>query len=176
MQRAGEEPVAAGKLIVVGPGEAGKSTLIARLSADAVNLAVNGRTVAMDHGLVRHGALTISLVGVPGQARFAPVREALAQRAAGAIWVHPEGEVPDPHTAALLCPGGGPPLPYVVYVNQRSGGGDGTGFAPPEGLAPPRRLIHGSLVERQANLAALLDAAAELLGAPGAPREEEVIG
>ena len=167
---------AAGKLIVVGPGEAGKSTLISRLTADAMNLAVNGRTVSMDHGLVRHGALRISLVGMPGQARFAPVREALALGAAGAIWVHPEGEAPDPHTAALLRSAAGPPLPYVVYVNQRSGERIAPGFEPPDGLGPPRRLIRGSLVERQANLAALLDAAAELLGATSAPREEEVIG
>lgn len=41
--------------MVVGPGEAGKSTLIARLCPGAINLHAGGRTVALDHGTLRAG-------------------------------------------------------------------------------------------------------------------------
>ena len=60
-----------GKVLVVGAAEAGKSTLIKSLSPGAINLEVNGRTVAMDHGMLRRAGSSLSLVGVPGQQRFA---------------------------------------------------------------------------------------------------------
>lgn len=137
----------AAKLIVIGPGEAGKSTLISRLVVGAVNLEVGGRTVAMDHGMLRRCGARISLVGVPGQSRFAAVRDALAVGAVGAIWVHPAGEAADSETVALLRAGAGGHLPYLVYVNQRSGTATPAGFEAPPGLAPPRAVLAGNLKE-----------------------------
>lgn len=145
--RGGHEPaLTAAKLIVVGPGEAGKSTLISRLVEGAVNLAVGGRTVAMDHGLLRRAGARLSLVGVPGQPRFAAVREALSVGAAGAIWVHPAGEEPDGETVALLGATSPAPLPYIVYVNHRAGGAVRGGFEAPPPLAPPQGVFVGDLV------------------------------
>lgn len=137
----------AAKVIVVGPGEAGKSTLIARLVRGAVNLAVGGRTVAMDHGVLRRSGAKVSLVGVPGQPRFAPVREALAVGAVGAVWVHPAGEAADAETIALLGSRRGGPLPYLVYVNHRAGAAPVAAFVAPPVLGPPRRIVVGNLVE-----------------------------
>lgn len=135
----------AAKVIVVGPGEAGKSTLIERLVEGAVNLATNGRTVAMDHGMMRRGSARLSLVGVPGQPRFTAVREALAVGAAGAVWVHPEGEEVDPDTVGLLGSLAAP-LPYLVYVNRRAGQPGGGAFRAPRSLPPPIAILGGDLV------------------------------
>jgi len=133
------------KVMVVGPSEAGKSTLIRLLSDRAVNLEYRGRTVAMDHAVLRRDGTAVSIVGVPGQPRFAPVREALSQRAAGAIWVHPAAQAPDPSTIDLLKQWV-EPLPYLVVVNQREGGSPDTAFHTPSGLPSPREIITGNLV------------------------------
>lgn len=84
------------KVLVLGPGEAGKSTLVARLCTNAVNLEVNGRTVALDHGTREYQGLTFHFFGVPGQQRFAPVQEALLAGASVALVVMPSHGTLDP--------------------------------------------------------------------------------
>jgi hypothetical protein len=162
---------AAAKLIVVGPGEAGKSTLIARLVEGAVNLAVRGRTVAMDHGMLRRAGARLSLVGVPGQSRFAAVREALSVGAVGAVWVHPAGEAADAETAALLGSTRPAPLPYLVYVNHRAGASLPSGFEAPPLLAPPRGVFAGDLAD--SDLGDLIDSVWTLSGLAPAGWQKE---
>lgn len=133
------------KVVVVGPAEAGKSTLIRLLTERAMNVAVRGRTVAMDHGLLWRNGEMVTVVGVPGQPRFAPVREVLSQRARGAIWVHPAGQAPDQPTVELLnndCRA----VPYLVVVNQRDGEAGREAFQTPNGLRLPSHVIAGDLV------------------------------
>ncbi|MCP4902225.1 MAG: hypothetical protein GY906_35105 [bacterium] len=50
-----------GKALVVGAAEAGKSTLIKAISPTAMNLAVNGRTVAMDHATLERSSRRLSV-------------------------------------------------------------------------------------------------------------------
>ena len=140
------------KVVVVGAAEAGKSTLIAVLCQGSVNLDVRGRTVAMDHGMLRRGETRLSLVGVPGQVRFAGVREALLAGAAAAVWVHAAAAEVDLPTAELLQPAA---LPYLVYVNLH-GRAAGAWPAPPIELPPPRAVIVGDLLDpARAELGAL---------------------
>lgn len=153
-------PVA--KLVVLGPGEAGKSTLISLLTRGAVNLAVGGRTVAMDHGALQVGDWRLSVVGMPGQARFAPVREALFRGAAAAVWVHPAGTEPDVSTVALLDSGNRAVPPYVVYENER-GGEPGEAFVAPLGVPAPRAIIRANLLSTRPRLEELLAALAGCL-------------
>ncbi len=131
------------KVVVIGAGEAGKSTLISALCPGSINLEVRGRTVAMDHGMLRRGETYLSIVGVPGQARFAGVREALFTGAAAAVWVHAAGTEADGPTAELLLPAA---LPYLVYVNLL-GRASGAWPATPAGLPPPRAVIVGDLID-----------------------------
>jgi hypothetical protein len=135
--------VRAGKILVLGEAEAGKSTLISALSPGAMNLEVNGRTVAMDHGTLDLDGCPLSLVGVPGQRRFAPVREALAAGALGVVWVHRHGRRVDDETARLvaeLCCDG---IPYLVFINRPLSSPDGDGWERPEGLPKPRAVVAG---------------------------------
>jgi signal recognition particle receptor subunit beta len=135
----------AAKILIVGAPEAGKSTLVRLVAERSLNLEHRGRTVALDHGILRSGPQTLSLVGVPGQERFAVVREALAVRATGAVWVHRPSASPDPSTVALLR-GLGQEVPYLVLVNERRDDSPSTGFPAPADLPPPREVIHGDLL------------------------------
>ena len=140
------------KVLVVGAGEAGKSTLIKALVPGAMNLEVDGRTVAMDHAVLTRGSDMLSLVGVPGQERFAPVRQVLATGAVCAIWVHRAGQPIDTSTVELLSGIAGRGVPYVVFVNRDDFGTDEDGWQAPVGLAPPEAVFVGNLLSPDKNL------------------------
>jgi signal recognition particle receptor subunit beta len=146
-----------GKVLVVGAAEAGKSTLIRALCPGAVNLEVNGRTVAMDHATLSRDGMVLSLVGVPGQPRFEPVREVLAFGARCAVWVHRAGGAPDPLTASLVARLAERQVPYLVYVNHHRGL-DGSGWPAPAGLSAPHAVVEGDLLGRDGNVGDLVDA------------------
>jgi hypothetical protein len=129
-------------VLVVGAAEAGKSTLIRALSPTAVNLAVNGRTVAMDHASLIRGERVLSLVGVPGQPRFQAVREVLAAGARCAVWVHRAGTPRDPATVGLVASLSQRGVPYLVLVNRWAGeGGEADGWSPAPAQAPPHAVL-----------------------------------
>lgn len=134
------------KVVVVGAAEAGKSTLIAALCDGTMNLAVDGRTVAMDHGTLRRGGDLVAVVGVPGQERFEDVRLVLVEGACGAVWVQRASEPADPATASLLAAAG---MPYIVVLNHQVSS-PAVEWRPPPGLRPPRAVIEGDLARPRA--------------------------
>lgn len=140
------------KVLVVGAGEAGKSTLIKALVPGAMNLEVGGRTVAMDHAVLTRGADGLALIGVPGQKRFAPVRQVLATGAVCAIWVHRAGQPIDASTVELISGIAGRGVPYVVFVNRDDLGTDEDGWRVPAGLAPPEAVFVGNLLSPDESL------------------------
>jgi len=152
------------KVVVVGRAEAGKSTLVNALTARAMNLAVRGRTVGMDHGLLERGADALALVGLPGQKRFAPVRDVLVSGARGALFVHPAGEAYDPATVALLSGHVLRNVPYLVFVNRREATPAGVAEEPPPGLRPPKAILSGDLAQPGPILRDLQEATWRLLG------------
>ncbi len=131
-----------GKVVILGAAEAGKSTLITTLCPNSMNLHVDGRTVAMDHGMLSRGSSCLSLVGVPGQQRFAAVRDALVAHALAAVWVHAAGAETDLSTTELIRRTA---LPYLVYVNLHGrGGGE---WLTPTVLRRPRAVLVGDLLD-----------------------------
>jgi signal recognition particle receptor subunit beta len=132
-----------GKVVVLGPAEAGKSTLIQALTRSPMNLAVRGRTVSMDHGMLERDGVSLSIVGVPGQERFAPVRASLLEGACAAVWVHPAGTLLDQTTATTVTELAARGIPHVVFVNERRGSTDGDGWHPDAHLPIPREVIRG---------------------------------
>jgi hypothetical protein len=140
------------KVLVVGAGEAGKSTLIGALDPRAVNLAVGGRTVAMDHATLERPGWLVSLVGVPGQPRFAPVRESLVAGAAVAVWVHRAGGPVDGQTSALVGALAESGVEYMVVVNHPGDGVGHDGWRPPRDCPLPREVVSCNLVQPGAAL------------------------
>lgn len=138
------------KVLVLGAGEAGKSTLIRALCPQAMNLEVRGRTVAMDHAtLVAHGQ-RLALIGVPGQQRFAPVREALAAGTAAAVWVHRAGSGVDPESAELVAQIAGKGVPYLVVVNFHGSPQGDDGWSQPASCPVPHAVVAGDLLSSRA--------------------------
>ncbi len=162
-----------GKVLVVGAAEAGKSTLIGALSPKAVNLAVNGRTVAMDHATLDRDGRSLQLIGVPGQERFEPVREVLAAGARCALWVHRAGGAFDRATARLVASLATRGMPYVVYVNRPTGSGDGPGWVPPDGFPVPRAVLAGNPCAAGGSLEPLCDAIWRVVDGDPAPVSEK---
>jgi signal recognition particle receptor subunit beta len=147
-----------GKVVVLGPAEAGKSTLIQALTRSPVNLAVRGRTVAMDHGMLERDGVSLSIVGVPGQERFAPVRTSLIEGAHVAIWVHPAGEQVDPTTAATVTELAALGVPHMVVLNEREGSASAEGWNPDAGLPQPRAVVRGDVTRSREAVGAVKEA------------------
>ncbi|MEP0774488.1 MAG: 50S ribosome-binding GTPase [Acidobacteriota bacterium] len=121
------------KVVVLGPGEAGKSTLIARLCPDAINLHAGGRTVALDHGTLQAEGVRLHFFGVPGQERFAEVQETLLRGAHLGVVVVSTGQQVDPLThrwSERLAAAG---VPLLLVVNLI----DGVRPAVSEAMLPP---------------------------------------
>lgn len=153
-----------GKVLVVGAGEAGKSTLIRVLCPEAMNLEVRGRTVAMDHATLTARGRRLALVGVPGQQRFAPVREALARGTAAAIWVHRAGGGVDPDSAELVAQLAAKGVPYVVVINSEGPPQGHDGWSQPTSCPAPRAVVAGDLLSSPAFVGELERVLWEMVG------------
>lgn len=70
------------KILIAGPHNAGKSTLVRSLCANAVSVDRVGTTVALDHGRLDRNGVSAELFGAPGQERF----ERVARHVAAGAW------------------------------------------------------------------------------------------
>jgi uncharacterized protein len=75
------------KVLVTGPFNAGKTSLIHTASVKAVSVDRLGTTIALDHGHVKYGGFAVDLFGTPGQQRFDPILKLLGGEALGVIVV-----------------------------------------------------------------------------------------
>lgn len=156
----------AAKVLVAGAGEAGKSTLIQALVPGAMNLAVQGRTIAMDHAMLEYNGCRLSIVGVPGQERFGDVRTVLAEGARGVVWVHRGGWAIDSETVSLIRALTNQDVPYLVVVNHVAGESGPHGWTRPSGLPSPTMIINCDLKSPGDALSVLREAMQILIGGP----------
>lgn len=154
------------KVLVAGAGEAGKSTLIQALVPDAMNLAVQGRTIAMDHAMLECNGYRLSIVGVPGQERFGDVRSVLAEGAQGVVWVHRGGSAIDSETVSLVRDLTNHEVPYLVVVNHIAGESGPHGWKRPVDLPSPTVIINCDLKSPGNALSILREAMQILIGGP----------
>jgi uncharacterized protein len=75
------------KVLVTGPFNAGKTSLIHSASQKAVSVDRLGTTIALDHGHLKYGDFSVDLFGTPGQQRFDPILKLLGGEALGVIVV-----------------------------------------------------------------------------------------
>ncbi len=75
------------KILVTGPFHSGKSSIVQAISTSSVSVDRMGTTIAMDHGYLDYKGFAADVYGTPGQEKFDPILEFLAEEAVGVILV-----------------------------------------------------------------------------------------
>jgi len=75
------------KVLITGPHQSGKSTMVRAISSSAVSVDRMGTTVAMDYGYLDYKGFACDLYGTPGQELFDPILYYLAEEAVAVILV-----------------------------------------------------------------------------------------
>jgi small GTP-binding protein len=75
------------KILVTGPYHSGKSSIVQAISTSSVSVDRMGTTIAMDHGYLDYKGFAADVFGTPGQEKFDPILEFLAEEAVGVILV-----------------------------------------------------------------------------------------
>lgn len=106
------------KILVTGPYHSGKSSIVQAISTSSVSVDRLGTTIAMDHGYLDYKGFAADVYGTPGQEKFDPILEFLAEEAVGVILVV-DATKPDTYARArtMLQLTKGYALPLVVAAN-----------------------------------------------------------
>lgn len=116
------------RILVTGPFNAGKSTVVKSLAEKAISIDRMGTTVAFDYGNVNITGIEAEIFGTPGQERFEFIFKIFAREVSGILLVvdacHPEELVRAKQMLDLV----GPRIPYVVLANKS----DLPGALPPD--------------------------------------------
>src|SRR5213592_4701458 len=106
------------RILVTGPFNAGKSTVVKALSEKSISIDRMGTTVAFDYGNVNITGIEAEVFGTPGQERFEFIFKIFAREVSGVLLVidatHPD-ELPRAKQMLDLV---GPRIPYVVLANK----------------------------------------------------------
>ncbi len=106
------------RILVTGPFNAGKSTVVRALCDKAISIDRMGTTVAFDYGNVNITGIEAEIFGTPGQERFEFIFQIFAREVSGILLVvdatRPEDFERAKHMLALV----GPRIPYVVLANK----------------------------------------------------------
>lgn len=108
------------KILITGPYNAGKSTLVKQLSETAVSIDRLGTTIALDHGYVEKKGFACNLFGTPGQERFDWIMEVLSRDVWGVILIV-DSTQPETFSRALemLEKVKKENIPFVVFANKQ---------------------------------------------------------
>ncbi len=108
------------KILVTGPFNAGKSTLVKQLSEKSVSIDRLGTTIALDHGYVEKKGLVCNLFGTPGQERFDWIMDVLSRDTWGVILIV-DSTRPEtfPRALQMLEKVKKERIPFVVFANKQ---------------------------------------------------------
>jgi len=106
------------RIMVTGPFNAGKSTVVRALCEKSISVDRMGTTVAFDYGNVNITGIEAEVFGTPGQERFEFIFKIFAREVSGVLLVidatRPEDFERAKHMLDLI----GPRIPYVVLANK----------------------------------------------------------
>jgi small GTP-binding protein len=106
------------RIMVTGPFNAGKSTVVRALCEKSISVDRMGTTVAFDYGNVNITGIEAEIFGTPGQERFEFIFKIFAREVSGVLLVvdatRPEDFERANHMLELI----GPRIPYVVLANK----------------------------------------------------------
>ncbi len=107
------------KIVVLGPYNAGKTTLVHALAEDAVSVERMGTTVALDHGSLDYKGFYMELFGTPGQPQFDPIIDTMLDGAVGFILVIDSADISTFNRARELFDKCKEKAPVVVAANKQ---------------------------------------------------------
>lgn len=108
------------KILVTGPYQAGKTSLVRALSTTSISAEHLGTTVALDHGYLNYKGYAADIYGTPGQEIFDPLLEYIAENAVAVILVI-DSTMPNTFARAkqMLSKTKSYGLPIVVAANKQ---------------------------------------------------------
>src|SRR3989440_12124015 len=105
------------RILVTGPFNAGKSTVVKALSEKSVSIDRMGTTVAFDYGNVNVTGIEAELFGTPGQERFEFIFKIFAREVSGVLLVVDATRPDELPRAKQMLDLVGTRIPYVVLAN-----------------------------------------------------------
>ncbi|HYS99071.1 MAG TPA: ADP-ribosylation factor-like protein [Thermoplasmata archaeon] len=106
------------RILVTGPFNAGKSTVVKALSEKSISIDRMGTTVAFDYGSVNVTGIEAEIFGTPGQERFEFIFKIFAREVSGVLLVVDATHAEDLPRAKQMLELVGPRIPYVVLANK----------------------------------------------------------
>ncbi len=108
------------KIAVVGPYNAGKSSVVRGLARDALSVNEFGTTVSIDYGFVRMEMFRVHLFGTPGHDRFDFMQE-IAAKGSDGIMLVVDSTFPEtfPIAMEILRRVRERDIPFVVLANKQ---------------------------------------------------------
>ncbi len=108
------------KILITGPYNAGKSTMVKALSETAVSIDRLGTTIALDHGYVEKKGFACNIFGTPGQGRFDWIMEVLSKDVWGVILIV-DSTKPEsfPRALEMLEKVKKENIPFIVFANKQ---------------------------------------------------------
>ena len=106
------------RILVTGPPDAGKSTVVQRLCQSAISVDRMGTTVAFDYGNVQVSGLEAEIIGTPGQERFEFIFQVFARQMNGVLFVLDATKEEDLVRAKQILAILGSDVPLVVLANK----------------------------------------------------------
>lgn len=108
------------KILITGPFHAGKSSFIHAVSTRAVSVDRLGTTIALDHGYIDYGGMSVDLFGTPGQERFTFMMDILNRDVFGIVLlVDSTDEASLPRAIEMLNYVKRYGIPVVVAANKQ---------------------------------------------------------
>ena len=107
------------KVVFFGRGEAGKSSLIAKIAPKSTNVAYKGMTVALDFGTIMHNDIKFHLFGTPGQDRWEKIREVVAHGVQLGVLVLDASSSLNEEDRRIMEEIKKYDVPFVIFINKR---------------------------------------------------------
>src|SRR2546426_2343780 len=119
------------RILVTGPFNAGKSTVVKAVSEKSISIDRMGTTVAFDYGNVNITGIEAEIFGTPGQERFEFIFKIFAREVSGVLLVVDASHPDEFSRARQMLDLVGPRIPYVILANKS----DLPGAIPPDEIA-----------------------------------------
>ncbi len=124
------------RILVTGPFNAGKSTVVKALAEKSISIDRMGTTVAFDYGNVNITGIEAEIFGTPGQERFEFIFKIFAREVSGVLLVVDASHPDELARARQMLDLVGPRIPYVILANKS----DLPGAIPPEEITHRMKL------------------------------------